>query len=126
MKIFNIRICLICAGVALTWLSMLLLRFIGYPISIPILAMLMGGSVVGIAYQLERRLPEGHSALLFKMVFIPIGFVAAYSIVLEQWVLSIAVVVILALVYFGCRAWTPQSANGAPLELKKKLEECCD
>ena len=126
MKIFNIRVCLICAGVSLTWLTMLLLRFLGYPISIPILAMLMGGSVVGIAYQLERRLPEGHSALLFKMAFIPIGFIAAYGIILEQWFLSVVTIAILALTYFSCQAWTPRPASGEQLELKKKLEDCCD
>ena len=126
MKIFNIRVCLICATVAGTWLTMLLLRFIGYPISIPILAMLMGGSVVGISYQLERRLPAGHSALLFKTMFIPIGFIAAYGIVLEQWILSIAVIAILALVYFSCQAWTPRPASDAQRGLEKKLEECCD
>ena len=119
MKIFNIRVCLICTAVAGTWLTMLLLRTLGYSISIPILAMLMGGSVVGIAYQLERRLPEGHSVLLFKMTFIPLGFIAAYSIVIEQWVLSITAIVILALVYFSCRAWTLRSANAIRQELEK-------
>lgn len=42
-------------------------------------AMLLGGSVAGIAYQVEQRLPLERSPLLWKILFIPAGFVAAYA-----------------------------------------------
>ena len=43
-------ICPICAGVALTWIWLILAYFTGYNFDPMVIAMLMGGSVVGLAY----------------------------------------------------------------------------
>ncbi|MDP2664447.1 MAG: hypothetical protein Q8O97_00530 [bacterium] len=77
-KVLPFKVCPICAGVSGTWLWMLVALFLGYEIDLVIAAMLLGGSVVGIAYQLEKRLPAGHSPLLWKALFVPAGFVVAY------------------------------------------------
>ena len=124
-KILHLRVCPICAGVSGTWLLMLVLRILGYPISTLALAMLMGGSVVGISYQLEKRLPEWRSSLLFKTLFIPVGFIAAYGIVEENWVLVGATIAVLCVItsLFLSRTSPPDADTIA--ELKKKMDECC-
>lgn len=121
-KILQIRICPICAGVASTWLLMLVLRFAGYPISVSVLAILIGGSVVGIAYQLEKRLSAGRSAILFKMLFLPAGFVAAYGIVGENWVLASAAIAGLSL---ATAVFFSHGQDDKPGDLEKKLKDCC-
>src|SRR3989338_8385829 len=80
-----LKVCPICAGVLGTWLWMLAGMVFGYlpttnyqlPISI-----LMGGSVVGIAYQAEKHfLRKSENALLWKAIFIPFGFATVFMIV---------------------------------------------
>ena len=51
----------------------------GYQIDLIIPAMLMGGSVVGLAFQLGEKLDHGKSLILWKTLFIPTGFVLAYA-----------------------------------------------
>lgn len=126
-KILPFRVCPICAGVSGTWLWMLSLSLLGYEIDLAILAMLLGGSVVGIAYQLEKKLPARKSALLWKTLFIPTGFVSAYSLVLSRWgafVVSFIILCLLAWIFVKVRprqAQTTQEVEG----IKKKMENCC-
>ncbi len=124
-KILRLRICPICAGVAGTWLLLLFLRFFGYPIPTPIIAMLIGGSIVGIAYQIEKRLPEWRSTLLFKMIFVPVGFFAAYEIIEWNWMAALAAIVALAITSFAFLTRTSKPDDAKIAELKKKMDECC-
>src|SRR3989338_3566819 len=125
-KITNLRICPICAGVAGTWLLMLVLRFLDYPISIPVLAILIGGSVVGIAYTIEKRLSGSRSAFLFKTLFIPVGFIGAWGIVEENWILAAVSVIALSVIASGFLAkFSPPRNASHPSALQKKLEKCC-
>src|SRR3989344_2086029 len=81
-RVLPFKVCPICVGVFGTWLWMLAAKFLGYEIDIMIPAILMGGSVVGIAYQIEKRnIIAGVSAnesFIWKAFFIPGGFVVAY------------------------------------------------
>ena len=146
-KILPFKVCPICAGVAGTWLWMLVSSFLGYEIDRVIVAMLLGGSVVGIAYQLEKRLPAGKSALLWKALFIPVGFVVAYSLVVSQWsmmAVSLGIAGTLAWMFLkGPRGNQPNDKAVSPelfesedsseserpgrrvAELKQKMENCC-
>lgn len=134
-KALPFQVCPICAGVAGTWLWMLGLYQLGYQVDLGIAAVLMGGSVVGIAYQLEKKLPAGKSPLLWKTLFIPAGFVAMYSLVSFQWTMAAA-----SLLVTGAIAWaflkkaeSPEEIRRAESpeqgrrveELKKKMENCC-
>src|SRR3989344_7349181 len=81
-RVLPFTICPICAGVFLTWVGLIIAYTIGYQIDLIIPALLMGGSVVGVVYQLEKKfrdLPVGR-VLLWKILFIPTGFVVAYGI----------------------------------------------
>ena len=106
---------------------MLAASLLGYQIDLAIVAMLMGGSVVGIAYQLEKRLSAGRSPLLWKTLFIPLGFIAVYGVVSSWWnaaVSSLAVLGLLSWVFVMVRPSKAQSTQKVE-DLKKKMENCC-
>lgn len=135
-RISLIRICPICAGVSGTWLWMLAAKFLGYEIDATILAILMGGSVVGIAYQVEKRLSRRYSSLLWKSLFIPAGFIAVYSVISAWWVMSIPIVIgliAMALVCTGKLGFGPSGDDMAARleqsrrikELEEKMKNCC-
>ncbi|MBI4085900.1 MAG: hypothetical protein HY433_01490 [Candidatus Liptonbacteria bacterium] len=134
------RICPICAGVSGTWIGLVIARFLGYPIDVAIPSLLMGGSVVGIAYQLEKKLPVDRSSLLWKTFFIPAGFIAAYAILMEwQGIFFAALIFLLLLSYLFLpprkQQESQKKAVAVPIgseprpigreELKKKMKDCC-
>jgi len=126
-KPLRVPICPICLGVGGTWLWMLIGRSLGYSVDATILSILLGGSVAGLAYQLEKRLPPERSALLWKTLFIPAGFVAAYALVEPHWILfavtGAALVLLTAFFLVPPAASAEQSKTVE--ELKKKMRECC-
>jgi len=126
-KWLRVPVCPICLGVGGTWLWMLIGGSLGYAVDATMLSILLGGSVVGIAYQVERRLPQGRSPLLWKTLFIPAGFVAAYALVQSQWtLLAVTSAVLVPLTAFFL---VPTAASGEQSEtvkeLKKKMQQCC-
>src|SRR3989344_1820113 len=97
-KLALFKICPICAGVFGTWSWLIAARFLGYQIDAVFPAVLMGGSVVGIAYQIEKRMASQKSPVLFKMFFIPAGFIVVYSALLSQyWIFLVAAIFLIAL-----------------------------
>ncbi len=125
-KILKVKICPICAGVSGTWIWMLLVNFFISPIDLLVPAMLMGGTVVGLAYQGEKRLSPDRSPLLWKILFIPAGFVAVYSLISEWWVALLISAVFMATVYWLFAApRIHRPADRKVEELEKKMEKCC-
>jgi len=126
-RLLRIPLCPICSGVAGTWLWMLVARNFGVAIDLSMLSILIGGSVVGSAYQLEKRLAGGRSSLLWKVLFIPAGFTAAYALVATQWALLAAALVMLLLLiaYFLWPRDNATSPNTAVQELESKMKNCC-
>jgi len=126
-RALRLALCPICTGVAGTWLWMVLARYFGVAIDVAMLSTLLGGSVVGIAYQLEKRLAQGCSPLLWKMLFIPVGFAAAWGLAVAHWVLlAVALVVLVVLTAFFL--WPRANANIASTtvqELEDKMKNCC-
>ncbi len=125
-RFLSYKVCAICAGVSGTWMLMLGARFLGYPIDPAVLAMLLGGSVVGVAYQLEKKLPQKRSALLWKVLFIPAGFVAAYGIVQSLWFMFLGALVLLLLFSYSFLRAPREHTNFSPTkELEEKMKQCC-
>ena len=130
-RILPFQVCPICAGVFGTWVGLLAAYFLGYPIDLVVPALLMGGSVVGVAYQLEKKLlvepTDWRTPLFWKTIFIPAGFVAAYSILIQWWGTFFVVYIFLLLVSFVFLSPRKQNAvhTGTVEELKKKMEDCC-
>ncbi|MFA4831196.1 MAG: hypothetical protein WC862_05270 [Patescibacteria group bacterium] len=68
-KITRSQICAICAGVSLTWIALLAGHWLGWLAIDPLLiAVLMGQSVVGLYYLLERKFAERWG--LFRLPFL--------------------------------------------------------
>lgn len=126
-KVLRLPLCPSCFGVAGTWVWMLGARSIGFPVDQTMLGVLLGASVVGIAAQLESRLPQGRSPLLWKALALPAGFVAAYGLAVERW--NLAAIAVLALVLLAVLFLLPRPRAAADEEVVKKLEEqmkkCC-
>ena len=129
-KILPFMVCSICAGVAATWIWMFFGLWTGtLPPAVyqPITAMLMGGSVVGIAYALEKKLPENASALLWKTFSISVGFLLAHSLIASEWTyfwVSMALLVIISPIFFKNRGGAKKS-NPKTKELENKMKHCC-
>jgi hypothetical protein len=126
-RLLRIPLCPICTGVAGTWLWMLVARHFGIAVDAAMLSTLLGGSVVGIAYQLEKRLAGARSALLWKTLFIPVGFAAAYGLALAQWALLAAALVVLLLLtaYFLWPRGSATTSSMAVKDLESKMKNCC-
>ncbi len=126
-RLLGLPVCPICLGVGGTWLWMLAARELGYAIDATMLAVLLGASVAGIAYLIEKRLPGGRSALLWKTLFIPAGAVAAYALVAQLWpVVAVAGVILVALAAFFLVAPAASQAPSREVEeLTAKMKNCC-
>ena len=128
-RILPFTICPICAGVFLTWVGLVGAYLWGYPVDLVVPALLMGGSVVGIAYQLEKKFGDSsqRTQLLWKMVFIPAGFVAAYAVLEQRWIAFFLAMTCLFLVSFLLlpSSGTAGSNKEAVSDIEKKMEDCC-
>lgn len=126
-RLLGVPVCPICLGVGGTWLWMLVARELGYPIDGTMLAVLLGASVTGIAYLIEKRLPDGRSALLWKTLFIPTGAVAAYALVAQLWavVAGASVVLVVLTAFFLVAPAGSQAPSRSVEELTARMKNCC-
>jgi len=121
-------VCALCAGVSLTWITLILLHVFGVIVSDPItLSVYMGGTAVGVMYMLGAKLPEKYHA--FKLPFLLTLLWLVYGVVV--WLVVGAIVVswvqagiliflwAISLVVFLLR----NTKNIGPAF--KKLIECC-
>ncbi len=127
-KILPRHICPICVGVSGTWILMLAGVLTGFlPLEsfrLPI-GVLMGGSVVGIAYQIDKLLPANRS-LLWKTLFIPLGFALAQSVILGLWIwagILLAVEVILPIFFVFWK--NHRTESGKVKFLEEQMKKCC-
>lgn len=126
-RLLQLSLCPICSGVAGTWIWMLVARHYGVAVDAAMLSILLGGSVVGVTYQLEKRLAGGRSALLWKTLFIPAGFAAAYGLAEAQWPLLAAALLVLMLLmaYFLWPHGSATPPSSAVQDLENKMKNCC-
>jgi len=122
-------ICPICAGVSTTWLWILIGLLSGWLINgswLVIAVMGMGGSVVGIAYQVAKRLPANRSPLLWQTLFIPIGFIAIYELIHFQWIIFIIALIAMAILAWRFLKPKKSAKHNATIDkLTKKMDDCC-
>ena len=128
-RILPFAVCPICAGVFLTWVGLVGAHVVGYPIALVIPALLMGGSVVGIAYQLEKKnldSPVG-ARMLWKVLFIPAGFVTAYAVLEQLWTVFLFAVTLLFLVSFMFLSSNKKRDSREEIvgDVEKKMKDCC-
>lgn len=126
-RLLKLRLCPICMGVGGTWMWMIAARIAGIPVDPTMLATLLGGSVAGTAYLLERRLPGGRSLVAWKALFIPIGLVGAYGVAAPHWSVfggALAAMLILVAIFFRSGPTVAPESPGVA-DLERKMKDCC-
>ncbi|MDP3934636.1 MAG: hypothetical protein Q8Q46_00195 [Candidatus Giovannonibacteria bacterium] len=117
----RLEICPICAAVSGTWLALTALVLSGYlnsEIFLPLISLLMGGTVVGVAYQIGKRKP----------VIIGAGMLLAFWAVrnLSFKVLILEILAIAIIGYFLFLKPAIENPKKTPKsELEEKLKDCC-
>jgi hypothetical protein len=127
-KLLASPVCPICAGVAGTWLWMLAARELGFAVDAPALALLLGATVAGAAYQLEKRLPAERSALAWKTLFVTSGLGTAYGLAVPNWVVAgagLAVLFVLTKAFLAAPPRASPRSEAAIAELEKQMKRCC-
>lgn len=131
-KITHWKICVVCAGVSLTWLTLTALILKGLVPSslflIPV-AILMGGTVVGIVFQGEKRFEWARNLFYWKAPVTVIGFIITYLLLINMsWTGLVFELILLGfLTYFlflqPNAGKSPQGENVS--ELEERLKDCC-
>ena len=126
-----VRICAICAAVFLTWSALLVGYMLGWHDDIVLLGILMGGSVVGLSYKMEKyfRTKKLSGYWFVRMGIVAFGFYGVYSILLKNWD-SVMITVLVSVVFgflslFFVKKKSAKNSN-AHSTLRDRLEHCCD
>lgn len=132
MQKLKIKICPVCVAVSFTWLLISagiaagLLESENWKL---IMAITMGGTAVGVAFQMEKRF--GWRGSMIRIVIITIGFILAYFAVgnISLWTLAAEAIIILILGYLFFVFKVGNGANTADSkklkELEEKMKNCC-
>lgn len=130
-------VCAICVAVSLTWLSMLVMWFFNFAISLVSLGILMGMSITGIMYKLEDlyKKKEMRNFWFVRLVVVVGGFYIVYQLLNEEWnylslilIISVIFVSIATLFFQGTThggVVVEQEKAGRESSLIKRLDDCC-
>ncbi len=124
-------LCPLCAAVAGTWSWLLGAHFAGLAVDLRLPAILLGGSVVGLATLGEKALAGRSEAyrLVWKMMLVTVGFATAWFITTLAWSgIAIGLVTLGAIMATPWLSNAPQGHAGG-LEriqrLKEQMKNCC-
>ncbi|MBI2625368.1 MAG: hypothetical protein HYW70_03500 [Candidatus Nealsonbacteria bacterium] len=122
-KILSVKVCPVCAGVSLSWVLILAgiySGFLDYENWQTAAALLMGGTVAGVAMRAGRSLLWKSAVIVFGM---SLAYIGLKNISLVTVAGSIIVLLVLGYVLFF------RQKSGSNLktveELKEKLKKCC-
>ncbi|MEM4295962.1 MAG: hypothetical protein QXS91_04125 [Candidatus Anstonellales archaeon] len=118
--------CVICASVSLTWLFLLVLFYLGLYGNIVLIALLMGGSVVGLFYFIERKIAKtkNKELTLFRLPFLLTLIFIAYTLLFYSY-FDIRVVYLLALLWLLFFFIFLYRKNPKLKKIINKIIECC-
>lgn len=128
----SLRLCAICSAVSLTWLGLLISYFLNLHQDMLLIGILMGGSVVGLMYQLEKYFKNKSltNFWLIRILLIGFGFAGVYLLLLQKWEELIWLFILVVLVGFGSlffvKSQDIKKSNELEDSLREKLEHCCD
>ena len=119
--------CPICLGVMGTWISLLLMRFLGQDVEPAILALLLGASTVGVGYQGAKYLKKESEQLIFKIFSVVTGLVISYGVVYSDWkIIIFGVVAALSGSLYFLKLPAPKAKDVKHVEkIVKQLDNCC-
>jgi hypothetical protein len=124
-------LCPLCAGVAGTWLGLLGAHLAGFTVDLRLPAILLGGSVVGLAAQGEKILANRSETyqLVWKTLFVTIGFATAWFVINLAWIevaLGLAVLgVLIFLPWVDFSSPKIKAPSGRAQRLKEQMKSCC-
>lgn len=140
--IFRAHVCAICASVFLTWVGLLAAYLAGRDVDPIVLALLMGGSIVGVMYKTQDMfLKKGWEYFwIFRWGIIVLGTAFFWSFLNERWW---SVGIIAATGFIGALTVFPFAAKSTPggatssakaapdwqrakRELEERMKHCCD
>ena len=116
------QFCVLCASVSLTWIVLLVLYWLALFADPALIAVLMGQSVVGIYYVLEKRVPE--SLLLFRFPFFLTATAVVFAMVgyVSTMMWPVLLLLLLWSVTFVLYAYT---SNPKVKRIVSELTACC-
>lgn len=132
-KKLKFKICPICAGVSLTWLWLLtgiklnLLNSADYQL---LVAILMGGTVVGLMFKLEQFI-KLKFVLIWKTLFVVLGFMVVHSLISSDWVVFLVSAILIVIVTFIFKVSKLSLENkklddiSSTKKLEEKMKNCC-
>ncbi len=129
-KKLTFQICPICVGVSLTWIGIIialafnLLPYNSYQLQI---AILMGGTVVGLVYKLEKHI-KINFILIWKTLFVIIGFFTVYNLAISNWLISFVGIILIAIVTFLFKKISKTELleeSKSLKEIQEKMKNCC-
>lgn len=132
-KKLRIKICPICIGVFMTWFILyigLLSGKLNMVFQIPV-AMMMGASVVGTAFAVEKKLKKQETFLVWKTLFISFGFGFMYNLISFNWVyvvlfaISLSIVIIFFLSFKNKEKKDFYEKNKKEQNLEERFKNCC-
>ena len=124
-------LCPLCTGVAGTWLWLLGAHLVGFDVDMRVPAILLGGSVVGLASLMEKLLPDrGETYLLvWKTMFVTGGFATAWFVAILNWGgAAVGLAVLAAITFLPWAGKSPQNQSGPSQRverLKEQMKGCC-
>lgn len=148
-KHFGFKICAICAASSITWLVLLTIRTLKiYEIDNTLISVLMGGSVVGIMFELERYFKKNSIGRFWivRVLELTVGFYLVYSItigdtyMIGMGIIGLFLIIIIVLMLktlskskdlklYKAKSKeeniTKQEKLNAINKLEKSLEDCC-
>lgn len=134
-RLLPFKICVICAGVSGAWLLLtagVLVGFFDLESYRGIIALLMGGTVIGVIYQGEKRFEWAKDNIMkFKILIMLVGFLLAdYAISFMSWFVfgvEVGVLGTILYVYFIMPAKVAKNTTTSPRvkEIEEKLKNCC-
>lgn len=118
--------CVICASISLTWISLLILFYLGFYKDAILIALLMGGSIVGVFYFLESLVEKTKKKQLklFKLPFLLTLIFVAYLIISPSS-LDVLVIVFLGILWMLFLLVFLYKKNKRLKRITNKLIECC-
>ena len=120
-SLFSLKVCALCAAVATTWIILIVLFYLGTTINLTLVGILMGGSVVGVMYLLEQKLPADF--IIFKLSFFLTLITIAYFVLEKnidyKGLITLASIWVLSFVVYANRN------TGKFKSIGRKIIECC-
>ncbi|MEK6950351.1 MAG: hypothetical protein AABX13_01355 [Nanoarchaeota archaeon] len=121
-SLFSVRGCVLCTAITVSWVVLLLLYKMGWFNNLVLLALLLGQTVVGIFYLVEKKVKE--ELTLFRLPFLLTLTLGAYSL-LQFPPEFLKILVFLTFLWWGHILLYLYREKPAFQGKVKRLIECC-